>query len=207
MTDKNKKKSPFSIYWIYAIIGIALIGFQLFMGSTSSVSVKSEEIFFDLAKQGFVDEAFIVNSDHVDFKISEDGLKYISESTETRYDEMKKLISKAKQGQSKIKYSIQISNVNSFTTRKDDLNSELKADGKPIVDLMRKDEPNYLAGILNFLLPIGILVLIWFFVMRRMGGGSGGGGAGGQIFNIGKSKAKVYEKGKRPMLHFKMLLV
>ncbi|NDB36676.1 MAG: ATP-dependent zinc metalloprotease FtsH, partial [Flavobacteriia bacterium] len=61
---------------------------------------------------------------------------------------------------------------------------------------------DYLGTILAYLLPFGIIFLIWFFVMRRMTGGGGGGG-GGQIFNIGKSKAQLYDKGKSTNVTFK----
>ena len=45
MSDKkNKKKSPFSIYWIYAAIGVAIIGVQLFMSSGSDVELKNEDV-------------------------------------------------------------------------------------------------------------------------------------------------------------------
>jgi ATP-dependent Zn protease len=49
------------------------------------------------------------------------------------------------------------------------------------------------------------IIIIWIFVMRRMAGGGGGGGS--QIFNIGKSRAQVYDKGKSTNITFKMLLV
>ena len=59
-------------------------------------------------------------------------------------------------------------------------------------------------GILSFiitsLLPIFFLVFLWMFFMRRMGGG---GGMGGGIFNVGKSKAKMYEKGGELGITFK----
>ena len=46
--------------------------------------------------------------------------------------------------------------------------------------------------ILSFLLPLILLAGLWIFMMRRMSGGSGGGG--GQIFSIGKSKAKLFDE-------------
>ncbi|MFN5888668.1 MAG: ATP-dependent zinc metalloprotease FtsH, partial [Flavobacteriales bacterium] len=60
---------------------------------------------------------------------------------------------------------------------------------------------DYVGTIFWYLLPFGIIFLIWFFVMRRMTGGSGGGG-GGQIFNIGKSRAQLYDKGKSTNVTF-----
>lgn len=57
---------------------------------------------------------------------------------------------------------------------------------------------NYLEDILIWLLPIGILILFWVFIMRRMSGGAGGG----QIFSIGKSKAKLFDKESNVMVTF-----
>ena len=58
-------------------------------------------------------------------------------------------------------------------------------------------------GFMNLLInivPFALLILFWFFIMNRMGGG--GGGAGG-VFNVGKSKAKMYEKGGELGITFK----
>ena len=59
---------------------------------------------------------------------------------------------------------------------------------------------DYFGTILSYLLPFVIIIAIWIFVMRRMSGGAGGGS--GQIFNIGKSKAKLYENGKTTNVTF-----
>ena len=70
----------------------------------------------------------------------------------------------------------------------------------PALSYQAVKETDWLGQIIGFLLPIIILVAIWMFVMRRMSGGGGGGGS--QIFNIGKSKAQVYEKGKSTNITF-----
>jgi cell division protease FtsH len=70
----------------------------------------------------------------------------------------------------------------------------------PALSYQAVKETDWLGQIIGFLLPIIILVAIWMFVMRRMGGGGGGGGS--QIFNIGKSRAQVYEKGKSTNITF-----
>jgi cell division protease FtsH len=43
-------------------------------------------------------------------------------------------------------------------------------------------------------LPLILIIAVWLFIMRRMSGGGGGGGGGAQIFNIGKSKAKLFDE-------------
>ena len=63
-----------------------------------------------------------------------------------------------------------------------------------------KRDNDFFSMILYNLLPIFILVAIWMFFMRRMGGGLGGGSG---IFSVGKSKAKMYEKGNQITVTFK----
>ena len=62
-------------------------------------------------------------------------------------------------------------------------------------------ENDFFSTILVNLLPILFIVGLWIFFMRRMGGG--GGGVGGGVFNVGKSKAKMYEKGGELGITFK----
>lgn len=57
--------------------------------------------------------------------------------------------------------------------------------------------------ILSNVLPFVLFIGIWIFIMRRMSGESGGGGMGGQIFNIGKSKAKLFDQDQKSKISFK----
>lgn len=200
--NKSKKKSPFSIYWIYAIIAVAIIGFQLFMSTGANATVKSEDTFIELAKEGYIDEVSLVNRVRVDFSLTSEGKEFIKSSDEGKYKLMKDALNKGTQFGGKQEFSVKILDAGAFTTEVKEMNKELKADGKDTVRVLPKEEINYISNILGFLLPIVILIVIWLFVMRRMGGGAGGGGAGGQIFNIGKSKAKVYENGKSTNVTF-----
>lgn len=198
---KNNKKSPFSIYWIYAIIGVAIIGFQLFMSSTGGASLKSENTFLYLAKEGYVEDVEMVNKVRVDFKLNEEGEKFVKNSSKAEYKPLKETLSKGSRMGGKPVFSVKILDAGAFTTQIKELDKELKAEGKPGIEVIPVEEVNYIGQILSFLLPIAILIVIWLFVMRRMTGGSGGG-AGGQIFNIGKSRAKVYEKGETTNVTF-----
>jgi len=66
----------------------------------------------------------------------------------------------------------------------------------------RPEEPNYWTEILSWIIPFALIAFFWFFMMRRMGGG-GAGGPGGQIFNIGKSKAQVFDADSEVRVTFK----
>lgn len=202
MSENNKKKNPFSIYWIYAILGIAIIAFQLMMSSSANVTIKSEDTFLDLARKGYVKNVKLVNSERVDFKLTKDGIDYIKSSDDSAFEDVKKFLKEGGRFASdNPEFSVEVLDAGEFTARKNALNDELRAEGKPTVQVDKETEVNYIGNIIGFLLPIIILIAIWMFVMRRMTGGGGAGG-GSQIFNIGKSKAKVYEKGKTTNVTF-----
>jgi cell division protease FtsH len=63
------------------------------------------------------------------------------------------------------------------------------------------DEGEIFGQIVSTLLPILLIALVFIMMMRKVGGGGGAGGPGG-IFNIGKSKATLFEKGTRVNINF-----
>ncbi|MBI1836047.1 MAG: ATP-dependent zinc metalloprotease FtsH [Flavobacteriia bacterium] len=198
----NKKKNPFSIYWIYAMIGVALIGYQLYMSSSPSTSLGDEQSFFQLAENGYISRVYIVNRDHAEFKLNKKGVEYIKTTKDTQFKAIGKAFKQSNNfNNTEPTIYLELIDAGNFSAKIDKLNDEFSKAHKKEIISMPKTEKDYLGGILSLLLPIVLLVVVWMFVMRRMGGGSGGGG--GQIFNIGKSKAKVYEKGKSTNVTFK----
>ncbi len=207
----NKKGSPFSIYWIYALIGVAIIGYQIYFGYSNELTLNNQNTFFELAENGYVKDVHLVNKVKVEFKLNEDGKTFVKQTSETKYKLLKKALtdSKVKRGEQEIEFKIADAGV--FQNQVNELNKEIKKNNttKAInksktvapVNVAVIDEPDYLGSIISFILPILILGFIWFFVMRRMSGGGGGGG-GSQIFNIGKSRAQVYDKGKSTNITF-----
>lgn len=213
--NKNKKKSPFSIYWIYAIIGVAIIGVQLFMSSGSETEVSSDEVVIELWRNDYLEDFKLVNKEHIDFTLNKEGIKFIKETEKGGYEKMKAALKEGQNlGGGPKEFTHKLIDVGEFSSQINDIKKSIKeeiaaakAAGEepkvelPSVNLLPVDEVNYFSGILSFLLPFIIIIAIWMFVMRRMSGGGGGGG--GQIFNIGKSKAKVYENGKSTNTTFK----
>jgi cell division protease FtsH len=63
-------------------------------------------------------------------------------------------------------------------------------------------ERDWFGGALQFLLPLLLFIALWVLLMRKMGGGAGGGGGPGGIFNIGKSKATLFDKGAKVSITF-----
>jgi ATP-dependent metalloprotease FtsH len=203
--NQNKpKRNPYAIYWIYAAIGLAIVGFQLFLGGSGDVKV-NKNTFQQLADSSYVRAVSVVNRSRVDFKLTDDGKTYVKASKDTKFKKMKEALEGGNKTFSSSKdpeFTFDIVDAGTFDQGMQATNDTLKAHGKAEIFYQPEDEPNYTSSILSFVLPILILIAIWLFVMRRMSGGSGGG-PGGQIFNIGKSRAQVYEKGKSTNVTFK----
>ncbi|MFT5779647.1 MAG: ATP-dependent metalloprotease FtsH [Crocinitomicaceae bacterium] len=198
-SNNNKKKSPFSVYWIYAIIGIALIGANFYFSSGSTGEIEQKGTFFELAEENHVTNVMIINRSRVDFKLTADGKKYVEQAKGSDFNKMSTTLSEGRSIQStNPTFSFRIGDVGHFEGELEGVNAKRKEKNENAREITYgyDDEVNYLSNILGFMLPILILIAIWIFVMRRMSGGGGGGGGAGQIFNIGKSRAKVYEKGK-----------
>lgn len=197
-SNKEKKKSPFSVYWIYAIIGVALIAFQLYSSSGGSAEIQQKATFWKLADEGGLENVMIINKSRVDFQLTDEGKKVVGREKSDDFNTMEKVIKKGRSIRStKPTFSMRIGDLGNFEgeiRRHNEQLAEEKSEVNPLT-YGYDDEVNYLGGIISFILPIVIIIALWMFVMRRMSGGAGGGGAG-QIFNIGKSRAKVYEKGK-----------
>jgi len=198
-SNKEKKKSPFSVYWIYAIIGVALIAFQLYSSSGGSAEIQKKSTFWSLAEVGGVEGVTVItNVRRVDFKLTDEGKKLAGLEKSEDFDVIQKALkNKGRIGSTETTFSMKIGDLGTFEEAIKSHNEELKSSNSEIspIEYTYDEEHNYLGGIISFILPIVIIIALWMFVMRRMSGGAGGGGAG-QIFNIGKSKAKVYEKGK-----------
>ena len=192
--SEEKKKSPFSIYWIYAALGVALIAFQIYMNTGGHATIKYRETFFELVDQKGVKNVRIINQSQAEFKLTPKGLDIVKKSTKGELAEMKKALSKETTVKGK-EVTFELENIGNHA------NFEKSLEERGYNNYQNVNEVNYVAQILSYLLPFALIIIIWIFVMRRMAGGGGGGG--GQIFNIGKSRAQVYEKGKTTNITFK----
>lgn len=206
MTNKNSNspgKNPFAIYWIYAIIVFGII-IAAYYNDASGPKIKDINTFYRLADSSFVSNVQIVNRSRIDFSLNKEGEEFVKNHPQGELKYLKGMLERKGKSfsQSKPIFSIDIVDAGNFEQRLDKINQNLEKRGKPTLSAPPVEEINYLSSIISFLLPIVIIVLIWVFVMRRMSGGSGGG-PGGQIFNIGKSRAQVYEKGKTTNVTFK----
>ena len=191
---KENKKGGFSVYWIYAILGVSLIAFQLFVSGDTHVSISSKKTLYALVEGHGIKKIEIVNQTSVDFYLNKEGVNFVNKQKGGDYETIKKALKKQNPVKGK-EIIFEIENIGDLGNFQRDLDDR-KANYSIVTRV------NYLSQILSYILPFGIIILIWIFVMRRMSGGGGGGG-GSQIFNIGKSRAQVYDKGKSTNITFK----
>ena len=193
--SEEKRKNPFSVYWIYIAFVLVLVSTHLYINSETTTTIKYKETLLDLVEAKGVKQIKIVNQSTARFQLRKSASTYINSRKNLDFPKLRKLLANKNAQPSKIVFELE--NIGNHA------NFEKALDERGYHDYENVIETNWIAQILGYLLPFGIIVLIWMFVMRRMSGGGGGAGGGGQIFNIGKSRAQVYEKGKSTNITFK----
>ncbi|MEY4973955.1 MAG: hypothetical protein RLZZ55_743, partial [Bacteroidota bacterium] len=187
--SEEKRKSPLSVYWIYVAFVILLVSTHLYVNSETSTTIKYKESLLELVEAKGVKNIKIVNQSSARFQLRKEGVQYINTHKKLDFPNMRKVVNGKKADLNRLVFELE--NIGNHA------NFEKALDDRKYSDYENVIETNWIAQILGYLLPFGIIVLIWMFVMRRMSGG------GGQIFNIGKSRAQVYEKGKSTNVTFK----
>ncbi len=197
--NPNPKKGPkFNIYWIYGIILLAIIGAQFLGGNFgASTADHSFEDLKDNLTKGQVAKLVVINNDHVEV--------YLKPGAAVPPPQGKFPTVSTASNDKTAAYTFKIGTVDQFNKDLDQTEKDI-ADRTKLpqehIPVMYDQQGDYLHILLStFLLPVIFIVAMWFLIFRKMGTGGGAGGAGG-IFNIGKSKAQLFEKGTRVNITF-----
>ena len=192
---KEKKTSPpkFNIYWIYGAVIFVLLGLSLFGGNDWQTMSKTNISNFEkYLNSGEVSEVIVIrNKSSVRVTLTPDAL---------RSSEHQAVVGKNILGQENIKgphYQFEVGSLELFEEKLE----KARSNGINFRLEFITIENRWLDTIIGFL-PIIIIIGVWIFLMRRMSGG-GAGGPGGQIFSIGKSKAKLFDKNTDVKVTFK----
>jgi cell division protease FtsH len=178
--NKNTPKFKFNTYWIYGAVILLLISFQIFSGGDLATQSISKNEFNEVLKQDDISKIIVVNNNVAQIFIKEEAL------SKSKYQ---KLTSSAfyRKGESLYEY-----NFGDLQNFENDL-EEARTESQLTFDLKNEGRTSMVDTFLGFL-PFIILIGVWLFFMKRMSGGGAGSGGGGQIFSIGKSKAKLFDK-------------
>ncbi len=182
--NTSPKKPKFSSWWIYGLIAMLLIGFQFFgSGNFNSTKKTTSSELQEYLRNGDISKILIItNTRQAKVFLTEEAL-----SKDVHKDVAEKSFALT-QGVTP-QYILDYGDLQNFENEIKNIKKENNLD--TIVDY--DTESNVLGDLLLTLLPFVLIIGIWIYLMRRMSGGAGGG-AGGQIFNIGKSKAKLFDE-------------
>ena len=170
-------KRRFNFMWIYAILFAALIGLQFIGGKDT---VEKEEInqgeLKEMLKNQEVAKIDLVNKEDAEIYLNDKGLiKHFPEAPRVGSTSLRP------------NYTYKIGSLDRFEEMVEETQQGID---KPVyINNVRRN--NWMSDILSWVVPFGLLIVFYIILMRGMGRSMGGGGS---IFNIGKSRAQLYDK-------------
>ncbi|MEJ6692199.1 MAG: ATP-dependent zinc metalloprotease FtsH [Saprospiraceae bacterium] len=177
--NKDPQKTPnkvnFNSYWIYGIIILVILGINMSVMMNNSTKNITYTEFEEKVAGNKVERVDVINKQIAHVYLTPDALK----TDMPDYQESSYAVNQPQ-------YQFEIGDMAFFLEKM----QELKESGYAVPYKM-ETKTNWLAPIMSWLLPLFILVAIWLFIMKKVSGGGGPGG--GQIFNIGKSKATLFD--------------
>jgi cell division protease FtsH len=200
----TQKKKGFNFYWIYGIVAMLLFFMFFYNGDDTKEETTWKEFVEEMYSEGDVEKISIVNKETAEIYITEQALE-----NDTSYKEVKENLW-GKDLNEGPHYFFNIGAVENFEEKLEqakqniislDTIGKTELEQKRIIKTLEEkldipiayeNKTNWGGEVLTWLFPILIIVVIWIVFMRMMNRGSGGGG--GQIFNVGKSKAKLFDK-------------
>jgi cell division protease FtsH len=190
--DRNKKPTgpKFSFYWIYGILAVLFLFFSYFSNNTAK-TITTKELKQMLYK-GDVSRVVVVNRSKAEI--------FLTDSAKNKTEYKKDLGEGNVFADTKAPNFVleDIGDFETFSRLVDKTQENLPEEKRVSIDPQIRS--NYLQEFMPWIIMISIFGLFWFFMMRRVGGG---GGPGGQIFNIGKSKAQLFDKDTKVNVTFK----
>jgi cell division protease FtsH len=186
------KRPKFNAMWIYALIGISIILIYLFDSGQGPVAIDWKFFQNELLLKGEVEKIEVINGRYAQIYIKQEKL------SEPKHA---KNFSKGINALSKAgpHYTIHVGSNDIFIKQLDEAQANLPESEKVYPEFLEK---RTFGDTLYILLPLIVLVVIYMIIFRRVSGG--GGGAGGtNIFNVGKSKARIFDKDENIRIDFK----
>lgn len=190
LPNKNggpNKRPIFGMYWMYILIVACLFGLYYFQDSSQTKSVDWTE-FESAAKSGEITKIEVVPESGIAIGVlTKEGAKKQKMHDETGVPDSEKRLKTT------------IPSTNKIQDKIDAWNEQLVAEGRPEISV-KYEKGSDLMKLFWYFGPILILVFFFVYMQRRMTGGSGGGGG---IFNVGKSKARIFDKDNGTDVTFK----
>ena len=206
MTENNKNITPgpektngkglkprFNSNWIFAILAISVILFQVFYGGSTVQKTTTSELK-DMIANRDIEKIVVVNKDMAEIYLKKEALE------SGRYPKLPKPGTGFGMTTPKPNYTYNIGDISNFEPFIIEAQENAGFTEKDLIYPDYITRKNYLIDILSWLLFPALLIGLWLFMMKRMSGG-GAGGAGG-IFSVGKSRAQIFDKDNNVKLNF-----
>ena len=198
MTNKKKKIKgnlpKFNFYWIYGIVAVILISINLFNPVNNGIIKSNYSEFKSFIENKQVRKVEVINQKEARVYIYTEQLNQPPHKDKNIPE--KSVFGGPNNGPH---YVFNIPNNESFSNYLEKSQKEYAYSNKTLLyDYVEED--NFGKDILGWIIFFGIMIAVWSFIMRRVSGGAGGGG--GQLFNIGKSKAQMFGQGKSTNVTF-----
>jgi ATP-dependent metalloprotease FtsH len=188
----GNNKPKFNAYWIYIAIAIFFIGITFF-NSNDPIKEVDWNQFSNLITEQKVRKLIVVNKEKVEIFVKTDSTTSKTGIVEkTRKRGLSQFTPESPKYIFSIQFPDQFKDINILIT-------SLPVEKRP--EFKSETRSDYLGTILGWIVPIILIVAVWMFIFRRMG--SGGGGGAGNIFNVGKSKAQIFDKETSVKVDFK----
>ncbi|WP_152287325.1 ATP-dependent zinc metalloprotease FtsH [Flavicella marina] len=200
MSSNNKKdkkniikdsnfKPKFNFYWVYGALFVLFVVFQFFNSENLTQKEISQNKFESILESNDISKIVILNRNIAQLYIKEEALSK---------DPYSKITSSSLFNKNAPMFEYNFGDLQNFEKKLE----EAKVANNLDFDKRNDEQTDLFDSILSYL-PFIFLIGLWIFFMRRMSGGGAAGGAGGQIFNIGKSKAKLFDENQKVKVTFK----
>lgn len=198
ITPKGPKKPSggvkitpkFNPIYIYGILLIAFFAIQYFTSGGAPVETSWQEVRNTMLKNGDIEKIVVVNKSQSDIFLKE-----------ASFDKYKSKLDQGFGAPTKTgpQFFFTIGSIDVFEKNLEAAQTEFGENAK--ITLTYEIRHDYFSEVLSWLFLPLVLLAVWYWIFRRMS--KGGGGGGGNIFNVGKSQAKIFDKESRVSTTFK----
>jgi AFG3 family protein len=189
----QKKGPKFNLYWIYGLFAVAILAMNFWKNDFGQNPIEDS---FQRINQNFIQkklvDSLVVFNKTVEVYLDMDSLKKPEHAAT-----LKSLKDNVKGPH----YAYTIGNFEQFRDDMKDAQQNFAPNELIQITYHEDSKSSWIGLLVQFVLPIVIMIGLWVLIMRKMGGGANGGGPGG-IFSIGKSKAQLFEKGTKVNITF-----
>ncbi|MFH2094352.1 MAG: AAA family ATPase, partial [Bacteroidota bacterium] len=192
--ENNQNKKPkFNFYWIYGILLLVILFFMFYNSNEQLDNVSISQLENDMLIPGDVEKIITVNRDYAEIyikadRLSSDKYKNVRDKGNSMFDTRK--------GPQYIYTIYDLKTFEELLTKY----QEKYGNSNEVLIVKTEERRDVFGDVLSWIWPILLIIVFWVFIFRRM---AGGGSGGNQIFNIGKSKAQIFDKESKPKVDFK----